>query len=293
MIETIDDIDFNVRTLGGVEAKIILSAERLGKDDVDVDFASSVINDRSQAIRALQRLEKKGWLQRSAPGKYLLLPSNQGHLDVRAVAPYKFAASLVRDGYVGWWTAAAHHGLTWQRPMSIFVSSEKQKRECDFDGFRIVFIKQKADRQFGIQQDERDSFPISTISKTVLDCVDRIDLAGGAAEAGIILGAGVEKAGLKQIVSDALNMSSKSLLQRLGFLLDTVRPDLFDAESRSILKSNIDPGQRSVFGRKVREDGDFGYVRDWGLQVNLNSKMFRAETDRFGRARASTGHIQR
>lgn len=293
MIETVDDIEFNIRTLGGLEAKVVLSAERLHKNDIDVDFACDVVGNRTQAIRALQRLEKKGWVQRTAPGRYLLFPSDQGHLDVRYMPALQFAASLVPNGYVGWWSAAAHHGLTWQRPMTIFVSSEKQKRERDFDGFRIVFIKQKSERVYGIEIDQREAFPISTISKTVVDCVDRIDLAGGAAEAGIILGAGVEKAGLGQIVEDAIRLNSISALQRLGFLLDTVRPDLFDANTRAILRSKVNSGQRSIFGRKVREEGDFGFIRDWGLQVNINSAMFRAETDRFGRKRASTGHFQR
>ncbi len=293
MIETMDDIDFNVRTLGGLEAKIVLSAERLKKVEIDVGFAFDVVGDRVQAIRALQRLEKKGWLQRITPGRYLLLAADQGHLDVRALAPYLYATSLAPAGYVGWWTAAAHHGLTWQRPMTIFVASAKQKREADFDGYRIVFVKQPAERQFGIEVDERDTFPVSTISKTVVDCVNRVDLAGGASEVGIILGAGVEKVGVERIVDDALRMSSVSMLQRLGFLLDVVRPDLFDASQRLILKSKIGSSHRSVFGRKAAEDGDFGYIRDWGLQVNLNSPMFRAETDRFGRKRASTGHFQR
>ncbi|WP_171049024.1 type IV toxin-antitoxin system AbiEi family antitoxin [Rhizobium sp. MHM7A] len=293
MFETVDDVEFRVRTLGALEAKVVLAAENKKVEEINVAFALGVVGDREQAVRVLQRLEKKGWLQRVAPGRYLLYPSELGHLDLRYMTALKFASAIVPEGYVGWWAAAAHHGLTWQRPTSIFIAIEKQKREREFEGFRIVFVKQKPGRFYGVERDGRDNFKISSVAKTVADCIDRIDLAGGVAEAGIILGSGIEKAGLDAVVDETVRLGSTSALQRLGFLLDVVRPDLFHAECRTMLKNRITAGQRSRLGRETRENGDFGFVADWGLQVNVNAAMLKAETDRFGRKRASTGHIQR
>lgn len=293
MFETIDDVEFRVRTLGALEAKVVLAAENRQVEKIDVDFAQDVVGDRKQAVRTLQRLESKGWLQRISPGRYLLYPSDLGHLDLRYMTALKFASEIVPEGYVGWWSAAAHHGLTWQRPTSIFIGLGRQKREREFEGFRIVFIKQRPSRLYGIENDSRDKFRISSVAKTVADCIDRIDLSGGVAEAGIILGSGVEKVGVLPVIEETLRLGSTSALQRLGFLLDTVRSDLFNAEYRDKLRKMIAAGQRSRMGRETREDGDFGFVSDWGLQVNVNAAMLKAETDRFGRKRASIGHIQR
>lgn len=291
MFETIDDVDFRIRTLGALEAKVVLAAESKKVEEINVDFAMGEVGDREQAVRVLQRLEKKGWLQRVAPGRYLLYPSELGHLDLRYMTALRFASAIVPAGYVGWWSAAARHGLTWQRPTSIFIATDKQKREREFEGFRIIFVKQRADRFYGVERDVQENFSISSVAKTVADCIDRIDLAGGVSEVGIILGSGVEKAGLNAVVDETVRLGSTSALQRLGFLLDVVRPDLFDAECRTMLKTRITAGQRSRLGREARENGDFGFVAYWGLQVNVNAAMLRAETDRFGRKRASTGHI--
>jgi predicted transcriptional regulator of viral defense system len=293
MIETHDGFDFNVRSLGSIEAMIVLSAEEQKKRDVDVAFAAHLVGDRDQAVRALQRLERKGWVKRLSPGRYLLIGAKYGHLNVGFIPENVFATSLVPGSYVGWWSAAAYHGLSWQRPFTIFVASEFQKREREFEGHRIVFVKQGQARFFGVETDAYEAFPVSSISKTIADCVDRIDLSGGPAEVGIILGFGVDQVGLRSIFDDAVQLNSASVLQRLGFLLDTIRPDVFDADIRSELRARIKPSHRSVFGRKVFEDGDYGYVRDWGLQVNINAAMFRGETDRFGKPKflppAATG----
>jgi len=274
--------NFNIRSLGPLEAKVILSAEESGDTIIDVERATSILGNRQQAIWALIRLERKGWLQRITPGKYAIYPAKTGAWDARIMSSLKFAASIVEPCYVGWWAAAQHHGLTWQSPSVICVAALKQVRFRMFEHARIEFIKIKPEKFFDIVTDAVDDFPVSSIPKTIVDCVDRPKLAGGAAEVGIILGTGLEKTDAIAVVEAAIRNGSVSAMQRLGFYLDTVRPDLFSAEARGLLKARIGKASRSAFGRTSGESGDFGYQSDWQLQVNIDRQSFMAEVDRFG-----------
>lgn len=230
----------------------------------------------------LARLHRKGWLERVARGRYALHSTNTGHLDVRVMSPLKFASAVLPDSYVGWWAAAEYHGLTWQHPTLIRVASRKQQRAVEYEGYRIEFVCLADTKFFGFTHDDRTGVTVSSIEKTVVDCVDKPRYAGGYAEAGIILGTAIGKVSAAKLIECAIQNASVSTMQRVGFYLDTVRPDLFDAASRSKLLGKIAENARGKMGNPEYRDGDFGYLKDWRLQVNLNKKSFLSEVDRFG-----------
>lgn len=280
--ETFQGFDFNVRTLGSVEAKLVLSMEERRLAAVDTSTAAEIIGDRRKAMDVLVRLHKKGWLERVGKGRYALHSSSTGHLDVRVMSPLKFASAILPDSYVGWWAAAEYYGLTWQHPTLIRVASHKQHRAIEYEGYRIEFVRLADAKFFGFAHDSLTGITVSSIEKTVVDCVDKPRYAGGYAEVGIILGNALEKTTSGKLVEFAIQNGSVSTMQRIGFYLDTVRPNLFDAVSRSKLLRNIGETSRGKMGNPDYRDGDFGYLKDWKLQVHLNRNSFLAEVDRFG-----------
>ena len=70
--ESFQGFDFKVRTLGPVEAKLVLSMEERRLSAVDTSTAAEIIGDRRKAMDALVRLHKKGWLERVGRGRYAL-----------------------------------------------------------------------------------------------------------------------------------------------------------------------------------------------------------------------------
>ncbi|MCV9964839.1 type IV toxin-antitoxin system AbiEi family antitoxin domain-containing protein [Pararhizobium sp. BT-229] len=280
--ESFQGFDFNVRTLGPLEAKLVLSMEERRLSAVDTSTAAEIVGHRRQAMDTLARLHRKGWLERVGRGRYALHSSNTGHLDVRVMSPLKFASAVLSESYVGWWAAAEHHGLTWQHPTLIRVASRKQQRAIEHEGYRIEFVSLADAKFFGFAHDSLTGITVSSIEKTVVDCVDKPRYAGGHAEVGIILGNALEKIAAGKLVDCAIQNDSVSTVQRLGFFLDTVRPNLFDAVSRSRLLGAIGETSRGKMGNPEYRDGDFGYLKDWKLQVNLNRNSFLSEVDRFG-----------
>lgn len=274
-------MEFNVRSLGPIEAKLVLTLEERRSTVIDVTAAASILGDSDKARTALLRLERKGWLERVSKGRYVLHPSSTGHLDTRVISPLKYAGSIAPDTYVGWWAAAEHHGLTWQHPTLIRVAATRQLRARDFEDTRIEFVKVSVNKFFGFEV-TRDGFAVSTIAKTVIDCIDKPKYAGGFAEVGIILGNGLNKVTVDDLIDSAIKNGSTSTLQRLGFYLDVVRPKLFHARARDTLLEEIGSSSRSTMGSGRPSKGDFGYQAAWQLQVNLNKTAFLGEVDRFG-----------
>jgi predicted transcriptional regulator of viral defense system len=274
-------MEFNVRSLGPIEAKLVLTLEERRSAVIDAAAAASILGDSAKARTALLRLERKGWLARVSRGRYVLHPSSTGHLDARVVSPLKYAGSIAPDTYVGWWAAAEHHGLTWQHPTLIRVAAKRQLRARDFEDAHIEFVKVSKHKFFGFEA-TRDGFAVSTVAKTVIDCIDKPKYAGGFAEVGIILGNSLNKITVDNLIDAAIENGSTSTLQRLGFYLDTVRPKFFDGSARDALLGKIGSSSRSTMGSDTFSKGDFGYQAAWQLQVNLSKTAFLGEVDRFG-----------
>jgi predicted transcriptional regulator of viral defense system len=76
----------------------------------------------------IKGLRKKGWLERAAWGKYLLVPLDQGP-DALGDSDLLALASRVTDPYyIGFATAAAHYGLTTQHRNVIFLVTPSKLR---------------------------------------------------------------------------------------------------------------------------------------------------------------------
>ena len=100
-----------------------------------------------------------------------------------------------RRSYIGWWSAAAFHGFTTQKPATVFVAVKRQTPARTIEGAEIRFVSVEPRKFFGSKR-----YPvygrnilISDPEKTVTDCIDRPDLAGGPAELTRIVHAAMAK----------------------------------------------------------------------------------------------------
>ena len=114
----------------------------------------------------------------------MLLPPEHGPENLGENNILALAAAAVEPSYIGWWSAAAYHGFATQKPMSVFVAVLRQTPARTIEGSEVRFVKVTQRKFFGQQTynvyDRSVSF--STPVKTLIDCLDRPDLAGGPAE---------------------------------------------------------------------------------------------------------------
>lgn len=274
-------METNLRTLGPAEARVVLSFREQGRDVVEASDVIGILESEQTGRKVIRNLVRKGWLTRLTGGRYMLLPPERGAESIGENNPLAIAAAVVKESYVGWWSAAAFHNFTTQKPTTVFVAVRKQAPMRTIEGAEIRFVKVEPRKFFGSKNYivyGRNTL-ISDLEKTVIDCIDRPDLAGGPAELTRIVHAAMTDIDPDKLVEAAMQMKSTSLLQRLGFLTDLVRRPLPE-EARQRLRSAISKSARSTFGARARANGDIGYVAEWGLFVHARKDDLLAEVPR-------------
>jgi predicted transcriptional regulator of viral defense system len=271
----------NLRSLGPAESRVVLSFREQERSVVRAADIVTLLGSETSARKVIRNLIRKGWLSRIVGGKYMLLPPEHGPENLGENNNLALAAAAVEPCYIGWWSAAAWHGFTTQKPMTVFVAVLRQTLPRMIEGSDVRFVKVTPRKFFGQRPYDvyGRSVPISSPEKTLVDCLDRPDLAGGAAELTRITDSALGAIDMPDLLAAAHAMKSKALLQRLGFLADLVGRPLPD-EARQSLRNAIPKSYRSHFGRTEQRDGDIGYVAAWGLAVNARESDLLAEVPR-------------
>ena len=271
----------NLRSLGPSESKVVLSLREQERSIVHAADIVALLGSEASARKVIRNLIRKGWFSRIVGGKYMLLPPEYGPENLGENNVLALAAAVVDQSFVGWWSAAAWHGFTAQKPMTVFVATLRQALPRTTEGSDIRFIKVVPRKFFGQRHYDvyGRSVPISSPEKTLVDCLDRPDLAGGAAELTRITDSALSMTDIPELLAAAYAMKSRALLQRLGFLADLVGRPIPEQE-RQLLRSAIPKTYRSYFGRSKPLIGDIGYVAAWGLLVNARQSELLSEVPR-------------
>jgi predicted transcriptional regulator of viral defense system len=274
-------METNLRTLGPKETKVILSFREQGRDVVHAADIIGLLGSEPTARKVIRNLLRKGWLTRLVGGRYMLLPPEHGPENLGENNPIALAAAAAEPSYIGWWSAAAFHGFTTQKPMTVTVAVLRQMPARAIEGTEVRFIKIAARKFSGFKSYNvyGRNPAISDPEKTVIDCIDRPDLAGGAAELARIVYSAMGEVDHDKLVTAALAMKSVALLQRLGFLSELVGKPLPE-ELRLKVRSAIPKSRRSIFGRQKRKEGDIGYVAAWGVFVHARRSDLLSEVPR-------------
>ncbi len=271
----------NLRTLGPAESKVVLSFREQGRAIVRTIDVVDLLGSEPSARKVIRNLVRKGWLSRIIGGRYMLLPPEYGPENLGENNVLALASAAIDPSYIGWWSAASFHGFTTQKPMTVFVAVLRQTATRTIEGSEVRFVKVAPRKFFGSRTYHvygRD-VSLSSPAKTVIDCTDRPELAGGPVElTRIVATADVDPGDL---FAAATAMKSVSLLQRLGFLTDLVHKPLPE-EIRKSIRQAIPKTARSTLGRPERREGDIGYVAAWGVFVNARREDLLAEVPRIG-----------
>jgi predicted transcriptional regulator of viral defense system len=268
----------NLRTLGPAEAQVVLSFREQDREVIAASDVMSLFNSEHTGRKVIRNLVRKGWLTRLGAGRYMLLPPERGAESIGENNPLAVAAAAVEASYVGWWSAAGFHDFTTQRPAIVFVAVMRQARPRIVEETEIKFVTLPARKFFGFKTYSvyGRSTRISDPEKTLIDCVDRPDLAGGPSEVTRIVHAAMASVDQHKLLDTAMQMKTISMLQRLGFLTDFVDRPLND-ELRARVRAEIPTSARSVFGRRERREDDVGYAAEWGLFVHARKSDLLAD----------------
>ena len=174
--------------------------------------------------RFLQRLRRKGWIAWIKRGLYVIAPLEAGAEGAmkHTVHGFMLASHLVSPSYVGFWSALNYHGMSEATPPAVYVATRAPVASRTIFDIPFVFVTLRPWKMFGTERImiEREGVAISDPEKTVVDCLDHPEHAGG-----ILHVAGVLRGEFRRLDFDRLlryggRMRNTTILKRLGYLLE-------------------------------------------------------------------------
>jgi predicted transcriptional regulator of viral defense system len=97
---------------------------------------------------------------------------------------FVIASHLASPYYIGFWSALNHHGLTDQIPRTVFVATTRPRKPLKILSSTFRFVQLAPKTFIGIETAKFDGAEvrISSKEKTLVDCLDHPELAGGIEE---------------------------------------------------------------------------------------------------------------
>jgi predicted transcriptional regulator of viral defense system len=190
----------------------------------------------------LSRLEKKGWIERIEKGKYLVIPlgTEKGKYTLHE---FVLGSYLIDPCIISYWSALNYYGLTEQIPRTVFIQTTSRKKHQEVTVFGITYkiIRIKEEKIFGIEKAwfEEIQINLTNREKTIIDCLDKPQYAGGIIEVAKALR--TEEYDKKTLVKYAKKINNTGVIRRLGYICDflKIQINLSDIKTRNYLK--LDP----------------------------------------------------
>lgn len=193
--------------------KEILSLKVFNMQDVN-NLTHNVHSSKSM----IQRMLKNGYIKRIKYNLYAVCD-----LEYKSVIPdqYMISSKIQEDAFVSYHSAFDYYGVKNQVFYVAYVSSKKKFEEFDFDGYSYEFVKNQYD--FGIIQ--KGKVRITDKERTVLDNINRTDLAGGNEELIMCLElmGHLDNNKIKEYLK---YYNSKKLYSKVGFVLERFKESL-------------------------------------------------------------------
>jgi predicted transcriptional regulator of viral defense system len=271
-----------VRSLSTTEARVILSAEADGREEISLSAIQRYAGVRRGFARKLAHtLLVKGWVQRIGRGRYLLNPASHGADAIPDTDPLRVGSRLVRPYYFGYATAAELWGFLLQpgRVYYLVTPTRTSIRVAGPAQFRLVRVAPR--RFFGSAPMERrqQSITVSDVERTVLDCIDRPEFSGGIGGAAQVVARAKRRMSWDRVAEYLDRLGRRSLAARFGFLAERVRPEWPPPSAwvKRFLPRPDDPwvplGPPRAYGRSGPRDSR------WHIIQNVPDRQLFAEAD--------------
>jgi predicted transcriptional regulator of viral defense system len=271
---------FLSRTLAPREGAVVAWLEAERRPVVSVQDVAAVFPWPRTAIHdVLSRLERKGWLRRTARGRYETVLAETG-----GFAPPNPWAALSTWGqlyYVGLQSAAYEHGLTPDRPgavqVAVPVGAKAPKAWTDVP---IALIALRAFSLEG-EDDERHGVTVrlATPERVLVDAGALPGRVGGPQGLARIATRAAPTADWDRVVELARRRpGGGAALRRLAAILELVGtdvpPPLAAAAAAAEGASYLYLGERRLHGTHGRR------LRDWAVVDNVGAETLREEIER-------------
>lgn len=233
------------------------------------DYAAAVgrrTGEKVVTVMLAQHL-KAGNIKRIARGVFATVPAH-GDVETWTVDRFLAASRLRRDAVIAYHSALELHGCAYTDAPDVQAISSSVSVTFDTPGFACRFVKVPAgfEPPRDVAQADRAGLmlKLTTLERTVVDCFDRPDLAGGAEELFNSL-ALVQRLRSDPLVRQAQSLGSAAACGALGWWLERERTRLGVSDKTLTALQALKPNHpQYVLGAKA---GDARSVAAWNILV--------------------------
>jgi predicted transcriptional regulator of viral defense system len=253
--------------LGKKESLFLSELARKNKPIFTAAEAKKVLGEDPYLI--LHLLRKKKWIFPIKGGLYAIVPLDVGVKGAESFIIHDFviASYLVKPYYIGMWSALNYHGLSDQIPAFVFVCTTRPKKPVRVLNSKIVFVQLSEGKFVGIEKAnvEGREVNISDKNKTIVDCLDHPEHAGGIEEVAKAIYFNHEELDFGKIKKYAQKTKNVAVFKRLGHLLETTGLlEKYASALEGIRLTKGYPALDKLGGKKGK------YSEKWKLLINTD-----------------------
>lgn len=264
------------KTQGPISSELLNLLMQQGTVVFNIGKAAALLGkNRIETAKFLSSLSKRGLLIRIKAGLYLIPQPGQEAIQLGNWPIIAKALAQTTPYYLSHYSAMRLHGMTAHLSLDVFITVSKRMTTRKLLNMTYRFINIKKDFFWGYQTiwiTKQDKVSVSTLEKTILDCLERPDLCGGITEIARGIGMKRNEIDWDKLTESAKRFNTLSAVKRLGFLLENLKIGKMYLEffEKKIMNSKdyvlLDPAQKKQ-GK---------YISRWRIQVNIAvEELFR------------------
>ena len=179
-----------------------------------LDDATYIVKSKTYAMTILRGYIDESLVVKIRRNLYGVTNLATKHIEANR---YEIASALTSTAYISYHSALEFYGMANQVFNTMYVASESRFNNFDFDGLSYIYVKSPI--SVGIETPIMSyGIRITSLERTIIDCIDRIDRCGGSEEMlqcfGMIMH--VSEVRLMKVLS---SYDKATLYKKAGFVL--------------------------------------------------------------------------
>ena len=183
-----------------------------------LDDAARIVKSKTYAMTILRGYIEESLVVKIRRNLYGVTNLATKHIEANR---YEVASALTPTAYISYHSALEFYGMANQVFNTMYVASESRFNSFEFDGLSYIYAKSQTD--IGIETPIMSyGIRVTSLERTVIDCIDRIDRCGGSEEMlqcfGMIMH--ISEAKLMEVLA---SYDKATLYKKAGFILSRFR----------------------------------------------------------------------
>lgn len=217
------------------------------------------VQNKDTVSSLLYKYKKRNIIAKVRQNVYLPTNPIDGFIDENK---YEIGCNSVSGAYISYHSAMEYYGLQNQVFHRIYLSAPKRFRPFEFEYVEYMYAPDKFQEGI-VLSGVRRNIRVTDMERTIIDCIDRLDLAGGVEELIYnleLIGAVDENKLLRY-----LSLHDKHILyQKAGFILSTFKEQMgLDGKFLETCAANIGKSVRYLTDKYESRI----YIPEWKLYI--------------------------